>query len=310
MVPVSSIAAPFSRPSKKTLEEIMKRLVLTVAALSLVAAPAMARTILFVGNSFTFGANSAAKYYQSDTVTDLNPPGADGRTIGGMPALFKQMTKEAGLDYTVSLETVGGKGLDYHWTEKLPLLDKAWDDVVLQSYSTLDETKPGDPAMLVKYTQMFVDKLTARNPQAKIYLDSTWSRPDKTYPANQPWSGKPIQQMALDVQKGYDAAYKAAPKAVGVIPVGLAFNRAIAVGFADPTPDDGTAAGQVNLWSFDNYHASSFGYYLEALMMFGRITGKDPMSLGDRERVAIDLGFSPAQAHALQQIAHDQLAQK
>jgi hypothetical protein len=288
----------------------MKRLVLAVTALSLVAAPAWSRTILFIGNSFTFGANSAAKFYQPDTVTDLNGPGPDGRTIGGVPALFKQMTKEAGLDYQVSLETVGGKGLDFHWTQKLPLLDKPWDDVVLQSYSTLDEAHPGDSATLVKYTQMFADRFTQRNGQVKIYLDSTWSRPDLTYPAGKPWSGKPIQQMALDVETGYEAAHKAAPKTAGLIPVGLAFNRAIAVGFADPTPLDGTAAGQVNLWSFDNYHASSYGYYLEALMEFGKITGKDPVSLGDHERVAIDLGLSPAQAKALQQIAHDQLAEK
>ena len=217
---------------------------------------------------------------------------------------------EAGLDYQVSLETSPGKGLDWHWANRLPALDKAWDDVVLQSFSTLDADKPGDPGILIKYTQSFVDTLTKRNPAAKIYLLASWSRPDMTYPAGKPWSGKPIQQMALDLQQGYEAAYKAAPKATAVIPAGLAFNRAIAVGFADPTPADGTGAGQVNLWSFDDYHASSFGYYLEALMEFGKITGKDPLSLGDRERVAIDLGFSPAQAKMLQQIAHDQLAAK
>ena len=30
---------------------------------------AQAKTIVFIGNSFTFGANSAAHYYKSDTVT-------------------------------------------------------------------------------------------------------------------------------------------------------------------------------------------------------------------------------------------------
>jgi hypothetical protein len=29
-------------------------------------------TILFVGNSFMFGAGSAARYYRAETVTDLN----------------------------------------------------------------------------------------------------------------------------------------------------------------------------------------------------------------------------------------------
>jgi hypothetical protein len=286
----------------------MKRILVAASVLSLFAVPAWSRTVLFMGNSFTFGANSPVKFYQSDTVTDLNPKDASGRTIGGVPALFKQMTKEAGLDYTVSLETDPGKGLDYHWDNKMPLLDKAWDDVILQSFSTLDEAKPGDPGILVKYTQMWTDKLLARNAQAKIYLDATWSRADKTYPAGQPWTGKPIQQMGLDVQKGYEAAHAAAPKTAGVIPVGLAFNRAIDTKFADPNPYDGIGANQINLWSFDHYHASSYGYYLEALMIFGKLTGKDPSSLGQREQAGIDLGFSPAEVKTLQQIAHDQLA--
>jgi hypothetical protein len=38
------------------------------------------------GNSFTFEANSAAHHYKTDTVTDLNGPGANGKTVGGVPA--------------------------------------------------------------------------------------------------------------------------------------------------------------------------------------------------------------------------------
>ena len=71
----------------------MKKLFL---ALLLAATPASAKTILFVGNSFTFGANSAAHYYKSDTVTDLNGPGAGGKTVGGVPAFFKAFTEGGG----------------------------------------------------------------------------------------------------------------------------------------------------------------------------------------------------------------------
>src|SRR5262249_24299807 len=94
----------------------------------------------------------------------------------------------------------------------------------------------------------------------------------------------------------------------GVIPVGLAWNRAFDVGFADPNPYDGVSAGQVDLWAFDNYHASSFGYYIEALMAFRAVTGKDPRTLGPKEQAAQELGISPAQAVAMQQIAFDTLA--
>ncbi len=52
----------------------MKKLLCTAALLLAFAVPASAKTILFIGNSFTFGANSAAHYYKPETVTDLNGP--------------------------------------------------------------------------------------------------------------------------------------------------------------------------------------------------------------------------------------------
>ncbi|MGZ3314706.1 MAG: hypothetical protein ACXU8Q_11085 [Caulobacteraceae bacterium] len=291
------------RPCARSL---LAGLVMMAAA---IADPASARTILFVGNSFTFGELSAAKRYQTSTVTDLNGPDSTGRTLGGMPAIFKEFTVEAGLDYQVSLETAPGMGLDYHYAQKLPLLDKAWDDVVLQSFSTLDAAHPGEPSLLIQFAGRFTDTLTARNPQVRIWLDATWSRADLTYPPDKPWSGKPIQKMAEDVEAGYEAALKATPKAAGLVQTGLAFNRAIAVGLADPDPYDGIGPSQIDIWAVDGYHASTYGYYLEALMVFGRVTGRDPLSLGDREHVAGDFGFSAAQTRQLQQIAHDQLAE-
>ena len=67
---------------------------LIAASLTLVCNTAQAKTILFVGNSFTFGANSAAHYYKPDTVSDLNGPGAGGKTVGGVPAFFKAFSKQ------------------------------------------------------------------------------------------------------------------------------------------------------------------------------------------------------------------------
>jgi len=287
----------------------MKKLGLALA-LALAVTPAgaqeKAKTILFVGNSFTFGANSAAHYYKPDTVTDLNGPGANGKTVGGVPAMFKALTKEAGLDYTVYLETVGGKGMDFHYAEKRALLDKPWDVVVMHGYSTLDIDHPGNPALLVSSAKQITDMFRAKNPKADIWLDATWSRADQTYPDGKPWHGKPIQQMGKDLAVAYDAAAKNAM--VGVIPLGLAWNRAFDTGVAGTDPYAGIPAGKINLWSWDSYHASAYGYYLEALMVFGKLTGKDPLSLGDNETVADDMGFSKPQTHALQQIAHDELA--
>lgn len=262
-----------------------------------------AETVLFIGNSFTFGALSPVWKYKADTVTDLNRGG-----VGGVPALFKAFTQQAGLDYTVSLETVPGQGLDHHLAEKRALIDKPWDHVVMHGFSTLDRAKPGDPALLVATAAEAAQMLKARNAKVDIHLTATWARPDLIYRPDRPWSGKSVSLMTSDLRKAYDKAAAGSPHIRGVIPVGEAFNRAVETGVADGNPYDGIAANQVDLWAYDHYHASTFGYYLEALMVFGRLTGKDPLSLGSGEISARELGLSPAQTTALQQIAHDELA--
>jgi len=274
-------------------------------ALALCAQTADAKTILFVGNSFTYGELSPVMHYGSSTVTDLN-----GTGIGGVPALFKAFVSQAGLDYDVVVETVPGVGLDYHYANKRPLLDRKWDEVVLQSFSTLDAAHPGDPALLAKYAGIFSDMLHRQNPQVKIYLTSTWSRADLTYQAGTPWSGKPIQQMGKDIAAGYRFAAQKTPAVAGVVPVGLAWNRAIDSGLADPNPYDGISAGKIDLWARDNYHASTYGYYLEALLVFGRVTGRDPLTVGDRESSIRELSLDPAIVRKLEQIAHDELLGK
>ena len=114
-------------------------------------------------------------------------------------------------------------------------------------------------------------------------------------------------QMGLDVQAGYEKAAAASGHIAAIVPVGLAWNRAFKTGVADPNPYDGVSYGQMNLWTHDSYHASALGYYLEGLMLFGRLTGRDPMSLGTKETAANDMGFSAAQTSALQKVAHDEL---
>jgi hypothetical protein len=279
------------------------RLCGVVVIVSACGGAARADTILFVGNSFTFGALSPVWKFHAASVTDLN-----GGGVGGVPALFKTFTAEAGLDYTVSLETVGGKDLQYHLDNKRAVIDQAWDHVILQSYSTLNAAKPGDPASLITSAAVMAKMFRDKNPKADVRLTATWSRADLTYLTTGPWYGKPIGQMAKDVEAGYDQAAAGSPLITGVIEVGGAWNHAFDVGFADPNPYDGIEPGKVDLWAYDNYHASSFGYYIEALMVFGAVTGKDPLSLGPKETAAMELGISPAQATAMQQIAHDVLA--
>ena len=259
-------------------------------------------SILFIGNSFTYGAGSAVHYYRNHTVTDLNNEG-----VGGVPALFKVFTVQAGLKFDVALETRGGIGIEFHVKEKKAEIGgRAWDVVIAHGHSMVDQEKPGDPATLVAASKELGDLLRVRNPKVELFLTSTWSRPDQVFRDTGAWKGKPIEAMAKDIRVAYDKA--AAGAGAKVVPVGEAFNRAMAVGFADTNPLDGIDAAKINLWTNDSYHASSYGYYLEALMVFGRVTGRDPRSLGSGECSGMELGFSGAQVTKLQQIAFDELA--
>lgn len=276
---------------------------LFAAGLAGLAAGAVhAESILFVGNSFTFGYLSPVQHYRPDSVHDLN-----GEGVGGVPALFKRFAGEAGLDYEVSLETHPGIGLDWHWANALSRIDRPWDHVVLQSLSVLDAAHPGDPDLLVRDVARFAATLHRRNPKVDIELDATWSRPDLIWGKPSPWRGRPVYAMADDLRCAYHKAAAATPQVKGVVETGEAFNRAIRTGVAQANPYD-AADGRIDLWAVDHYHASTYGYYLEALMMFGKVTGRDPLSLGPAEAAAAELGFSPAQAAALQQVAHDELA--
>ncbi|WP_217704169.1 PEP-CTERM sorting domain-containing protein [Piscinibacter koreensis] len=255
-------------------------------------------TILFIGNSFTFGQGSAVQTYRPNTVTDLN----GGTTIGGIPALFKAFTSQAGLNYNVYLETQPGIGLDWHYNNRRTVIDRPWDNVVMHTFSTLNASAPGNPAQLIQYTGLLVDLFEARNPNVQINLMATWSRADQTYPANGAWFGQDIFAMSRDVRAGYMAAAAANPEIDSVIQVGSAWDLAIRAMFADSNPYNGIDPGKVNLWASDSYHASMFGSYLEALTIFGTLTGIDPRTLG-YEQVARDLGITEAQARTMQYLA-------
>ena len=180
---------------------------------------------------------------------------------------------------TVSLETVGGKGMDYHFAEKRALLDKPWDVVVMHGYSTLDIDHPGNPALLVSSAKQMTDMFRAKNPKGRNLAGRHLEprRPDlsrrqalarQAHPADGQGRRRRLRQCGEDA------------KVTGVVPVGLAWNRAFDTGVAGDNPYAGIPAGKINLWTWDSYHASAYGYYLEALMVFAKVTGKDPLVAG------------------------------
>jgi hypothetical protein len=287
------------------------RLMFIFAVLALTAAlpggaatqHARAASILFIGNSFTYGELSPVRRFQPESVHDLNNEGT-----GGVPALFKAFTVQSHLDYDVSLETSPGKNLDFHLQQKSAVIDGPWDHVLLQGYSTLDEHKPGDASVLIKFTGQLARMFQAKNPDVDIRMVSTWSRADQTYLRKGHWYGKSIDVMANDIRTAYDSAAASSPAIHSVIPVGQAWSRAIAAHIAAPNPYERPPQGEIDLWATDHYHGSTYGYYLEALVIFGNITGRDPRMLGAAEQAAAALGITPSLATKLQQIAAETLS--
>ena len=265
--------------------------------------PPAPRQILFIGNSFMYAAGSPAQAFRPGSVTDLN-----GTGTGGVPAIVRAMLAESGRDDQVSLELHGGVGLDWHLMERRQqIASRPWDVVVMQGYSTLDKEHPGDPTLLEATVQEMAEHLVADNPRVDLRLMQTWPRADQVYPASGHWHGQSPADMARDLRHAYDEAAALTPTVRGVIPVGDAFVRAMREGVADDNPYDGIARGRVDLWGDDHYHASTAGYYLEALVIFGALTGEDPRKLGTGECAAIELGMAPALRTSLQAVAAAEL---
>lgn len=291
-------------------------LLLALAAASAAAAPAACdrplqppptagapQRILFVGNSFLHGHAPPVLHYNAAAVTDLH-----GTGYGGVPGVFKQLADEAGLQVEVASELLSGQTLRYHLEHQRALItSRPWDTVVLQEQSTLSPRHPGDPTAFVAAVKALVSAVQATSPAARVLLLQTWARADQVYrtPGGR-WAGQTLEAMQADLSAAYAQAARAACVA-GVLPVGDAALRAVQEGVADRDPFDGIDAGKVNLWGPDAHHFSAWGSYLEALVIFGRLTGRDPQSLGPGSRAGRDLGLTPAQVQAAQRVAAEQL---
>lgn len=293
---------------------------LAVALLGLGATATAQTRVLFVGNSFTHGQYAPALNYNAAAITDVNYglPATNPRAhdagmqaaFGGVPGIFKKFTTQAGLNYDVHIEAVSGKSLEFHHTSALSVIAQpGWDKVVLQEQSTrpTPTNRGGNRQLFYTYSTLLEQAIHGASPAAQVYLYGTWARPDFTYPAGSRYAGLPIDSMAQDLRKSYQQAFITNGRYAAVAPVGDAWLRAITADVAtrNPyTPDP----SKINLWASDQVHASKWGSYLSALVLFYQLTNVDPRTLGASEQAAADLGITPAQAVALQQIAYQQVA--
>lgn len=262
----------------------------------LIASGLQAQSVLFVGNSFTF----VPRDIGVGTVTELN---AD--KPGGVPALFQALAAAGGKNPTVTMETVGGKTLQFHYETRKELFDKAWDIVVLQDLSTgpllgqNGDTKSIDSfrAHVPKLKDVFV----SQKPSVKIWLYETWARPDLVM--------KGRFATIDEMQAGLRSAYSAAAKdnaLQGWVPVGDSFLAAVKQGLAD-NPATPETEGPLKIWGKDNYHQSAIGAYISALLFYGRIYDADPRDLPSDNAAAKHLGLSAADSMKLQTLAWEQL---
>ncbi len=160
------------------------RLVVLAAASALGSGAAMAApiSILFVGNSYTFGRVDPAMSYNAANVHDLTAPSNGGTFAnttgsnpyephpwGGVPGIFKMFTTELGLDYDVSISarnaaSLRGQFLNTNpagWDLRGNVASQTWDKVVLQELSDgalpLNKTGNASPGYFREYATKLAD---------------------------------------------------------------------------------------------------------------------------------------------------------
>lgn len=276
---------------------------LAIVTAAFLASPAHATSILFVGNSFTYGANNAAQNYNAANITDAN-----GTGYGGVPGIFEALATEGGFsNIHVTIEAVGGETLQYHYANKASIIGgQSWDDVVLQEYSTRPLTSPSGDALGTDIPDFDaavgdIDALVKqKNPAVKVRLYETWARPDKVMAGY----FSSLQAMQNQLHSSYSSAATEFGLA-GYAPVGDAFMDAISLGLADD-PTTTATEGPITLWNPDYYHASAYGSYLAADIFYAQILGGDPRTLPTGAGSAVaGLGLNPTYAAELQNLAYE-----
>lgn len=135
-----------------------------MAAVTALAGPAPAIaaepiSVLFVGNSYTFGRVDPVMSYNAAKVNDLTRPRPDlpdpnftettgtrawePHPWGGVPGIFKQLADQAGLNYDVSMSARNAASLRGHflntanpdWDLRGNIASRKWDVVLLQEQS-------------------------------------------------------------------------------------------------------------------------------------------------------------------------------
>jgi hypothetical protein len=132
-------------------------------------------TVLFVGNSYSFGRVDPVMSYNTANVADLteamwlaNPSGSnlyEPHPWGGVPGIFQRLTVQAGLAYQVALSSRNAASLRGHllntnpagWDLRGNMGLQGWDQIVIQEQS--DEALARRPGLNSNpdYTRLYAD---------------------------------------------------------------------------------------------------------------------------------------------------------
>jgi hypothetical protein len=222
---------------------------LALVALLVLVTTLRAENVLFIGNSFTYGAEAPLVVLH-----------------GGVPKLFEEIARAKGRDVTAWSVTSGGKDWAWHLAQPATakaLAERPWNWVVLQDFSTRP-THVGDIPGFMRDGETFSDRIAAASPHAGIVLYETWARPAVFYTGGPGHDFTGAAQMMAELHDSYakldaDLAKRDPSRQVLDAEVGTAFAR---------TGDQFPA---INLNAKDDHHSTAAGYYLAALVIYETI---------------------------------------
>ncbi|WP_213807201.1 hypothetical protein [Granulicella sp. dw_53] len=251
---------------------------------------------------------------------------------GGIPGIFAEFASEAGLPYDVHIEAISETSLADNYSAASDVITRpSWTAVVLQEAtfqpipSNLSLDSHSDPTAFCKAIDTIEAGVHAAAPAAKVFLYETGAPADMAYSLSTEQSAFSdaayLSALGTLTSAYHDAYLSAATRnknIAGIAPTGDAWALAWSQGMANPDPYGGSATGFSLTFNYQKgsspvtrdvptdpgfHHPSIYGAYLNALVLFQRITGTDARTLGHSELAAASLGISPDAAANLQSAA-------
>lgn len=221
-------------------------------------ASAAAEDVLFIGNSYTYGAKEP-----------------EVQKLGGVPKLVELIAASKGRAISTEMLATGGKDLGFHLQQpetEPKVRSKKWGGVVLQDFSS-KATRAGNVEEFFQNGATFYKLVREVVPDARVVLYETWARGE----ASPVYSKTPKPnafmnpaEMTSEVVRNYTEQERRLEaiepgEQVVLAPVGAAFQLC-----KETYPE-------IGLYTEDNHHASAAGLYLSALVIYATLSGDSPL---------------------------------